>query len=245
MRFPRGYAGRRRASTNLLPCAVLFASSIFAGCARYAEGTLPVPAVIETALDLTQALAAAGVTPTQSHQPAVPYFGVPGRTLRVGGSQVQVFEFENDQARAAVSQSIDPTGYAVGGQPVDWEGRPNIWAVGRLIVVYPGAGGGTVLLLSGLLGDPITAQRSDLDEPYPPAVLAAIDGLAEQSGSAPEAVEVVNYEAVEWPDGCLGLPDAGEACTEAITPGWRITLRLAGRTLSFRADALGTELRQE
>lgn len=226
-------------------CVGTIALSILAGCAGTGDESLPAPVRIVTSQDLIQALNAAGASPTELDRPAASIFGAPGQTLLLGGSQVQVFEFENDQARAAVSQSIDPTGYAVGGQPVDWEGRPNIWAVGRLIVVYPGADGGTVLLLGGLLGDPITVQRSDLDEPYPPAVLAAIDGLAEQSGSAPEVVEVVNYEAVEWPDGCLGLPDAGEACTEAITPGWRITLRLAGRTFRFRADALGTELRQE
>ena len=96
---------------------------------------------------------------------------------------------------------------------------------------------GTVEVLDGLPIDP--------EAPYPPAIAAAIGSLAEELGVAPQAIEVVSYEAVEWPDGCLGLPDAGEACTEAITPGWRITLRLAGRTFRFRADALGTELRQE
>jgi len=229
----------------MLAFAALLAMSIFVGCARSDEGMFPAPAEIETALDLIQALHASGVRPTQLDEPAVLYFGLPGRKLMVGTSEVQVFEFENVQVRATVSQSIDPTGYSVAGQPVDWEGRPNIWAVGRLIVVYPGVDGGTVLLLSGLLGDPLTAQRPVLDEPYPPAVLAGIERLAERTGRAPEVIEVVRYDVVDWPDGCLGLPEAGEACTEVITSGWRITLRLSGETFTFRADKLGSELREE
>lgn len=85
----------------------------------------------------------------------------------------------------------------------------------------------------------------DPDAPYPPAIAAAIGSLAEELGVAPQAIEVVSYEEAEWPDGCLGLPRLYEACTEAVTPGWRVILSLAGEIHTFRADTVGAELREE
>ena len=86
---------------------------------------------------------------------------------------------------------------------------------------------------------------TDPDAPYPPAIVAAIERLAEELGRAPQAIEVVSYEEIEWPDGCLGRPNPNEVCTEAITPGWRVILSLAGEIHIFRADAVGAELREE
>ena len=92
---------------------------------------------------------------------------------------------------------------------------------------------------------PLESSPADPDAPYPPAIVAAIERLAQESGAAPQAVEVVSYEEVEWPDGCLGLPRPYEVCTEAITPGWRIILSLGDEIHTFRADAVGAELREE
>ena len=86
---------------------------------------------------------------------------------------------------------------------------------------------------------------TDPEAPYPPAVVAAIERLAQELGAAPQAVQVVSYEEVDWPDGCLGLPGLYEACTEAVTPGWRVILSLAGEIRAFRTDAIGAELREE
>ena len=104
--------------------------------------------------------------------------------------------------------------------------------------------------LDQLPGEQGTAQApeglpTDPEAPYPPAVVAAIERLAQELGAAPQAVQVVSYEEVDWPDGCLGLPRLYEACTEAVTPGWRVILSLAGEIHAFRTDAIGAELREE
>ena len=93
--------------------------------------------------------------------------------------------------------------------------------------------------------EPPEGLPTDPEAPYPPAVVAAIERLAQELGSAPQSIEVVSYEEVEWPDGCLGLPGPNEACSEAVTTGWRVILNLAGEILIFRADAIGAELREE
>ncbi len=93
--------------------------------------------------------------------------------------------------------------------------------------------------------EPLVVIPIDPEAPYPPAVVAAIERLAHELRSAPQSIEVVSYEEVDWPDGCLGLPRLYEACSEAVTPGWRVILSLAGEIHTFRADAVGSELREE
>ena len=131
------------------------------------------------------------------------------------------------------------------GEPVDWPAPPNIWTAGRLIVVYPGVDGGTVLLLSGLLGDPITFEAPVIDEPYPPAVLVAIGAAADAAGALPQDVQVISYESRERTDSCLGLPGPDEMCAEAIQLGWIVRLNVGGTQIVYRVDDVGAELRQE
>lgn len=81
------------------------------------------------------------------------------------------------------------------------------------------------------------------DEPFPPAVVAAMGELAQEIGVEPAAVEVVGYTTVEWPDSCLGLPRTGEDCSEAITPGWGVELRVRGVRYRVHTDQFGVEVR--
>ena len=226
---------RRAASTALLSLAL-------AACASEAQ---PAGPKIETLAELQAALEEAGVLVSAVPNASAPNLGVNSQGLLVGSAPVQVYEYRSVVERRSVSDTIRAGGYLVRGEPVDWPARPNIWATGQLIVVYPGVDGGTVLLLSGLLGDSLTLEAPAVDEPYPPAVLAAIGAAAAQTGVGPEQVQVLDYEPREWPDGCLGLPGPDEMCTEAIVPGWIVSLSAGGDPVIFRVDEFGAELRQE
>lgn len=226
---------RQAASTALLPL-------VLAACAAEAQPSGP---DIETLADLEAALAEAGVPVTQAPNPGAPEFGTVGQGLLVGNAPVQIYEYGSVVRRRLVSDTIRASGYLVSGEPVEWPAPPNIWIAGRLIVVYPGVDGGTILLLSGLLGDPLTAGTPVIDEPYPPAVLAAIGAAAEATGALPQDVQVISYEAQDWPNSCLGLPGPDEMCAEAIVLGWIVRLNVGGTQVVFRVDSLGAELRQE
>lgn len=89
----------------------------------------------------------------------------------------------------------------------------------------------------------VSAPEGVPDEPFPPAIVAAMGALAQELDIEPGAVEVVHYEAVEWPDSCLGLPRAGEDCGEAITPGWQVELRVLGVQYQVHTDQFGAEVR--
>jgi hypothetical protein len=219
-------------------CATILAAILIASCARSG------PPRIVTADDLMEAIQEMGAETIDLGEAPGDGFGVAGRRIRVDSAEIEVYEYENADAREAVSSTIAPEATAVGEIPTSWPDRPHIWAAGRLIVVYVGTDGGTVLLLEGILGDPITEEEEAGEAPYPPAVTAAIRALSQELGLDPGAVEVLAYEAVDWPDACLGLPAPGEACSEVITPGWQIRLRAGGTEYEVRTDTLGAVIRR-
>ncbi len=232
----------QRASVVQRVVATTVLSLLLAACASEAQPPGP---DIETLADLEAALAVAGVPVTQAPNPGAPELGAVAQGLLVGNAPVQAYEYGSIVKRRLVSDTIRAGGYMVSGYPVDWPAPPNIWASGRLIVVYPGADGGTILLLSGLLGDPLTSEAPAVDEPYPPAVLVAIGAAAEATGALPQDVQVISYESHEWPNSCLGLPGPDEICAEAVVPGWLVRLNASGVQIVFRVDEVGAELRRE
>ena len=225
---------------NHLLCYVFLVSIGLASCR---SGTSPAESKIETADDLVAALSDAGRTVIETTEAGVPVFGVPARMIRLDQAAVQVYEYIDVEARIAISKTISPDGEAVDGIAIVWPDRPKFWATGRLIVVYTGTDGGVILLLSGLLGDPITWSSALVDEPYPPAVTAAIQYMAYSLNVEPARVEVLSIEAVDWPDSCLGLPEAMEGCVKVVTPGWLIIVRVEGQVYQISTDQLGKEVR--
>jgi len=202
------------------------------------------PAEIESADDLVSGLRRARGNVEVLGEAEGSILGVSGRALRFGDAEVVAYEYATLSGREAISGSIAPDGLSIGGVSVSWDGRPNIWAEGRLIVLYVGTDGGTIVLLSGLLGDPITGSAPPEDEPYPPGVTAAIGALARGLGIDPGSVDVLHYEAVDWPDACLGLPTPGEACAEVATPGWQVVLSAQGTEVEVHTDLVGAVARQ-
>jgi hypothetical protein len=89
-----------------------------------------------------------------------------------------------------------------------------------------------------------TSVRPDTFE----AGLAVADlaraALAERLGIPIDEIIVVSQVAVEWPDGCLGLPAADEVCAMMIVPGFEITLQAGNEQYVFRSNADGTQLRE-
>ncbi len=196
---------------------------------------------IETKTELVTALEYATGNAVVPQGPAPPQFGVQGEALTVGGETVEVYAFPDSAGRATAQSEIDPNGPAFQGQPlVGWR-NPRIWGVGRLLVVYDGNQGGTFLVLSGLLGDPMAdaASAPGGDEPYPPAVSGAIVALAQAEGVDPGQVDVLSYEAAAWSDGCLGLPSEDGPCAAGEVQGWQVYLKVAGATFEVRTDDLG------
>jgi len=216
---------------------------LLAACSALPGEQLPSSRPIQDAGDLLLALQEAGAEPALTQGDLQEALGGSGSVLRVDDAEVQVYEYPSQADREAVSERIGPDGL-LDGEALIWQGHPNIWGTGRLIVAYVGTDGGVILLLSGLLGDPLTASGSGVDEPYPPAVLAAMQALARELGQEPAEMQVVAYQEAEWPDGCLGLAAEGESCTQAVTPGWQVIVAVDQVEYEMRTDQLGLQVRR-
>jgi hypothetical protein len=52
-------------------------------------------------------------------------------------------------------------------------------------------------------------------------------------------IGIVNVEAFDWPDACLGLTMEGQACAAVITPGYKISMEADGDEYIYRTDEVG------
>lgn len=112
-----------------------------------------------------------------------------------------------------------------------------------------------ILLLAGVIlgacssnqaNTPVPQVDPALENVIPPDVALNVQNfIAEQMGIAAENIEITSVTQMDWPDACLGLPGADEACAEAITPGWLLTFMIDGQEYKYRVDQTGTIIRQE
>jgi len=112
-----------------------------------------------------------------------------------------------------------------------------------------------VLVLTGVLlaacgtsrtDVPATQVNPDLENVLPPDVALNVQNQISQTlGVAIEKMQITKVEKMDWPNGCLGLPQGDEVCTEAITPGWLLTFNIDGKEHKYRVDKTGTVIRQE
>lgn len=63
------------------------------------------------------------------------------------------------------------------------------------------------------------------------------DEVAEEVGVAPEELEVISAEEVQWSDTSLGCPEPGVMYAQVIVPGWKIIfLDAAGESYEVHTD---------
>ena len=75
------------------------------------------------------------------------------------------------------------------------------------------------------------------------AVANSRQDLAERLNIDPSVITVVSVEAVDWPDGCLGVQTPGVMCTMVITPGYRVILEANGKQYEYHTNASGDAVR--
>jgi hypothetical protein len=74
----------------------------------------------------------------------------------------------------------------------------------------------------------------------PAGMIDEVIALAEQeTGVDRSEIKVVLAEAVTWSDGSLGCPEEGMMYTQALVPGYRVILDIAGEELAFHASQTG------
>lgn len=91
--------------------------------------------------------------------------------------------------------------------------------------------------------EPIPSQAavpSGGSDGLPAGMLDGVIALAEEeTGVDRSEIEVVLAEAVTWSDGSIGCPEEGMMYTQALVPGYRVILDIAGDELAFHAPESG------
>lgn len=83
--------------------------------------------------------------------------------------------------------------------------------------------------------DVVTTDEPTGSASHEPQATAAVADLAERRGVSADEVQVVAVEEVTWRDGSLGCAEKGMAYTQALVPGSRITLEVAGERVEYHA----------
>ena len=66
-----------------------------------------------------------------------------------------------------------------------------------------------------------------------------IDDLSERLEVSPESIAVQRAEEVVWRDGSLGCPQPGQAYTQALVHGYRVTLTVGDQAYDYHANDSG------
>jgi hypothetical protein len=77
-----------------------------------------------------------------------------------------------------------------------------------------------------------------------PAQNAAVSALSTTLNLPPGQITVISAQAVDWPDGCLGIQKIGVMCTQAIVPGYRIILEANGAQYEVHTNKDGSQIAQ-
>ena len=69
--------------------------------------------------------------------------------------------------------------------------------------------------------------------------LSLIELASAETGVQPGEIQIVTAEAVTWSDGSLGCPAEGQMYTQALVPGYRVVLDVAGEEMAYHASESG------
>ena len=70
-------------------------------------------------------------------------------------------------------------------------------------------------------------------------LVSLVDLTSAETGVQLDEIRVVTAEAVTWSDGSLGCPEDGQAYTQALVPGYRVVLDVAGAEVAYHASEAG------
>ncbi len=74
---------------------------------------------------------------------------------------------------------------------------------------------------------------------------AVIADLSQKTKVPSSQLQITQASPQTWSDGCLGLAQSDEFCTQILVEGWRIILSNGEQSWTYRTNGSGTVLRTE
>ena len=103
--------------------------------------------------------------------------------------------------------------------------------------------GSTLILLPKVAAS--GSPQSQSNQLSPQLANAVLQDLSHKVNIPVVKLKITSYTPKIWSDGCLGLPQPDEFCTQALVHGWHITLSDGRQTWVYRTDQVGRALRLE
>jgi len=100
-----------------------------------------------------------------------------------------------------------------------------------------------ILSACGPQGRPFPAPQATpahLPGDLTPAQAAAMAALENALNLPPQQIKLISSEAVDWPDGCMGVQRIGVLCSQGMVPGFRIVLEANARQYEFHTNQDGS-----
>lgn len=79
----------------------------------------------------------------------------------------------------------------------------------------------------------------------PEATEAVLADLARRTQIPRDRLKIADATPETWANGCLGLAQPDEICTQALVEGWRIEVSDGNQSWVYRSDRTGQNLRLE
>lgn len=109
--------------------------------------------------DLMKQLRSAGATVETGGPIQQPFFSVEGKTIKINGQDVQIFQYVDENARQAESNKISKDGSSIGTNMVNWMEPPHFWVTGKIIVLYVGKNQEVIDMMSKIVGPTINQPK--------------------------------------------------------------------------------------
>lgn len=129
-------------------------------------------------------------------------------------------------------------------------GRQSIGRRGLNGAIAAAIAGSAALLLGA--SRPVLAQSPDLslersERPALPQMVrqAVLQEAASQSQAAPGELRILDFQAEVWPNGCLGLAQDDETCTQGLVSGWHVIASDGQQRWLYRTNANGQLVRSD
>jgi hypothetical protein len=91
----------------------------------------------------------------------------------------------------------------------------------------------------------LPSQNSDGELAIEPAALVVRRDLKMRLGVDEKKITILEVENKMWNNGCLGLEERGEMCSQALVSGFRVLLSVGGKEYAYRTNMDGTVFRAE
>ncbi|WP_228055537.1 hypothetical protein [Lusitaniella coriacea] len=83
------------------------------------------------------------------------------------------------------------------------------------------------------------------ENPSPKLIQTVLEEITQKTGIPANSLQIEQTQAQTWSDGCLGLAQPDEFCTQALVSGWRIVVSDGEQTWVYRTDRAGQNIRPE